>query len=120
MHSKHVRGPLPLTPAAFHILLSLTDAPMHGYAVKKVVEERTEGVVQLGAGTLYHAIRSLDDRGFVAETDAPESEVAPNPRTRFYRITQEGRGILEAELRRLESDVSYARARLAATKAGRS
>ena len=120
MGSKRPRGPLPLTPAAFHILLSLTDVPMHGYGVKQVVEERTDGVVQLGAGTLYHAIGSLQNRGFLAETHPPDPDAVGNPRWRFYRITEEGRGVLEAELRRLESDVSYARARLEATKAGRS
>ena len=56
---------LPLTPAAFHILISLTNANLHGYAIKRDVEARTEGVVRLGAGTLYHAIQSLHKRGLV-------------------------------------------------------
>ncbi len=116
MASKPLRSPLPLTAAAFHILLSLADGVMHGYAVKRVVEARTDGVVRLGAGTLYHAIRSLRNRGFLAETDPPDPDAVGSSRWRFYRITEEGRGVLEAELRRLESDVKHAKAKLAATK----
>lgn len=103
----------PLTPAAFHILVSLMGGAMHGYAIKRVVEERTDGVVRLGAGTLYHAIRSLHKRGLVDETDSPQPYEAGSSRWRFYRITKEGQRALEAELRRLEADVQHANAKLA-------
>ena len=109
---------LPLTPTAFHILVTLTDGALHGYAIKREVEERTEGVVRLGAGTLYHALRSLGNRGLVAETDPPEPEAAGSSRWRFYEITPEGRRVLEAECRRLASDVAYARAKLATVEGG--
>ena len=34
---------LPLTPALFHVLLSLADGEKHGYAILKEVEQRTGG-----------------------------------------------------------------------------
>ena len=36
---------LPLTPALFHVLLSLADGQKHGYAILKEVAERTGGQV---------------------------------------------------------------------------
>ncbi len=114
--SKRTGRPLPLTPTAYHILLSLTDGAMHGYAMKAVVEERTGGVVRLGAGTLYHSIKSLRDRGFVVETKPPESHESPNPRLRFYAITPEGVAVLEAEMKRLEADVELTKAKLASLR----
>ena len=38
---------LPLTPAAFHVLLALSDGPKHGYLIIKDVEDRTSGEVRL-------------------------------------------------------------------------
>ena len=103
---------LPLTHVAFHVLTTLQQGPLHGYAVKRVVEERTKGVIRLGAGTLYHAVGSLGKRGLIAECEAPDPEPAGSSRRRFYEITPLGRRVLRAELERLETDVAFARASL--------
>lgn len=102
----------PLTPATFHILLSLAAEPAHGYHIKRLVEERTKGAVRLGAGTLYAGIRRMVGDGLIAETDAPEEvgDVEPSSRWRFYTITPQGMGALDAEIARLESDLAAARA----------
>jgi len=99
---------LPLTPATFHILLSLHDGVKHGYRIKREVEERTAGVIRLGAGTLYEAIQRLDRSGLIDQTKAPADLETENARWKFYRITAFGRRSLTAELRRLESDVGIA------------
>jgi hypothetical protein len=44
--------PLTLTPIAFQILLALAKKPQHGYGIKLDIEERTEGQLSLGSGTL--------------------------------------------------------------------
>lgn len=103
----------PLTPATFHILLTLSQETAHGYHIKRMVEERTNGAVRLGAGTLYAGIRRMADDGLIEETDPPEdaaSDVEPGSRWRFYAITPRGRDALEAEIARLEADVEAARA----------
>jgi DNA-binding PadR family transcriptional regulator len=101
---------LPLTPATFHILLTLAPGPMHGYAVKREVEERTGGVVRLGAGTLYAGIQRMERDGLIEETDAPDAgDVEPSARWRFYRLTPLGNDVLRAERARLERDLEYAR-----------
>ena len=107
---------LPLTPVAFHLLVTLESGPQHGYAVKRSVEERTRGVIRLGAGTLYHAVGSLAKRGLIAECEAPEPETVGSSRWRFYEITSLGRRVLRAELERLEADVAFARSSIAPVK----
>ena len=109
---------LPLTPPAFHILVALTDADLHGYAIKREVEARTAGVVRLGAGTLYHAIRSLSKRSLIEETDPPTPDEVGSSRWRFYRIRPEGRRVLELEVRRLAADVKYAKRKIVAAREG--
>ena len=111
---------LPLTPATFHILVSLADGTMHGYAIKRAVEERTAGIVRLGAGTLYVAIQRIERQGLIQETDPPAPSDAGSKRWRFYRLTDYGQQVLEAEVARLESDVKQARSKLALAKQGRS
>lgn len=107
---------LPLTPVAFHLLVTLESGPQHGYAVKRSVEERTQGVVRLGAGTLYHAVGSLEKRGLISECAAPEPEAVGSSRWRFYEITPLGRRVLRAELERLEADVAFARSAITPLK----
>ena len=43
----------PLTPAVYQILLSLADGDRHGYGIMQEVDERTDGEIRLGPGTLY-------------------------------------------------------------------
>ena len=102
----------PLTPATFHILLSVAQGPAHGYRIKRAVEERTDGAVRLGAGTLYAGLGRMVRDGLIEETEPPESvgTVEPSSRWRFYEITDVGSDILEREIARLEADLQAARA----------
>src|SRR4051794_26311441 len=88
---------LPLTPAAFHVLLALSDGPKHGYLILKEVEQRTSGAVRLSTGTLYGLIkRFLDDELIVelaAEDDGDE-------RRRPYKLTPFGRQVARGEAER--------------------
>ena len=105
------QGARPLTPATFHILLSVAQGPAHGYRIKRDVEERTNGAVQLGAGTLYAGIGRMVREGLIEETEPPEdSAVEPSSRWRFYGITDVGSDVLEREIDRLEADLQVARA----------
>ena len=101
----------PLTPATFHILLSVAQGPAHGYRIKRDVEERTDGAVQLGAGTLYAGIGRMVRDGLIEETEPPEdAAVEPSSRWRFYEITEVGSDVLQREIARLEADLQAARA----------
>ena len=53
-----------LTEVTFYILLSLY-SPKHGYAVMQFIEEKTGGRLSLGAGTLYGALNSMLEKGWI-------------------------------------------------------
>lgn len=97
---------LPLTPAAFHVLLALADGPRHGYSILKEVEERTGGEVRLSTGTLYGLIKRFLDDELIVELPAEEDG---NERRRPYKLTPFGRQVARAEAVRLEQLVSAAR-----------
>ena len=85
-----------LTEAVYYILLSLT-APMHGYGIMQNVAALSGGRVRLAAGTLYGALNTLVEKGWIESV--PGSEAG---RKKEYRITPRGREVLEGELKRLE------------------
>jgi DNA-binding PadR family transcriptional regulator len=63
------RSFLPLTPAVFHILLSLADEDRHGYGIAQDVDAATHGEVQLEPGTLYGTLDRMGDADLIVETD---------------------------------------------------
>lgn len=84
-----------LTEAVYYILLSLTQ-PMHGYGIMQNVETLSQGRVKLAAGTLYGAINTLLEKGWITALDG-----AGDSRKKEYTITDEGKNVLRAELTRL-------------------
>jgi DNA-binding PadR family transcriptional regulator len=112
MTPRHARASpdahLPLTPATFHILLSLFDGERHGYAIMTEVGERTRGTVKLGPGTLYTALKRLVDSGVVLEAGERRGR-DDDERRRYYRLTPLGRAVARAEARRLNEMVRLAR-----------
>ena len=105
------RAFLPLTPQQFHILLALTGAHLHGYAIIRDVEQRTAGAVRLGTGTLYTALARLEALALVDESNRRAPAGEDDDRRRYYRLTPLGRAVLTAETERLESLVRHARAK---------
>jgi len=97
---------LPLTPALFHVLLSLADGEKHGYAILKEVEQRTTGTVVLSTGTLYGIIKRLLAEGMIRESAAGSDE-----RCTAYRLTAFGRKVALAEAERLRDLVASAQAK---------
>jgi DNA-binding PadR family transcriptional regulator len=102
---------LPLTPTVLHILLSLADGDKHGYAIIKEVRRRTEGDVELGASSLYAVMKRIVADRLVAETDERPDPALDDERRRYYRLTPLGKATMLAELRRLESILTQARAK---------
>jgi DNA-binding PadR family transcriptional regulator len=101
---------LPLTPATFHILLSLSGGERHGYAIMTEVAERTRGKVKLGPGTLYTSLKRLVETGVVEETGEQRSR-DDDERRRYYKLTPLGRAVARAEARRLDEMVRLARSK---------
>ena len=100
---------LPLPPATFHILLALADGELHGYAIMKGVEARSEGTVRLGPGTLYGSLKRLLEAGLVEEGGERADPERGDERRRYYRLTPLGLSVVRAEARRLDAMVRAAR-----------
>jgi DNA-binding PadR family transcriptional regulator len=100
---------LPLTEAMFHILLALADRERHGYRIMQEVDERTEGKVKLGPGTLYGSIKRMLSSGLVEEADERPDPEMDDERRRYYRLTDFGYRVATAEAQRLERLVRSAR-----------
>jgi DNA-binding PadR family transcriptional regulator len=107
------KSPAPVTPASYQILLALAGRDRHGYAILKAVERQTEGGIRLGPGTLYAAIRRLEDEGLIAESGWRPDPDLDDERRRYYALTRAGRAVLVAETERLQALVRLARRTLA-------
>ena len=102
---------LPLTPAMFHILLALADKDRHGYEIMREVEERSEGEVRVGPGTLYGSIKRMLNDELIEELDERPDPELDDERRRYYRLTDLGRRVAIAEAKRLEKLVKSARSK---------
>ena len=84
-----------LTEAVYYILLSL-QKPLHGYGIIQNVNELSKGRVKMAPGTLYGALNTLTDKGWI---DAlPEN---PESRKKEYVLTGSGKTVLREEIERL-------------------
>jgi DNA-binding PadR family transcriptional regulator len=92
---------LPLSPAFFHILLSLGEGERHGYALKREIARRTEGKLKLGPGMLYGSINKMLTLGLIEESDERPDAHLDDERRRYYRITSYGRKVAQAEAARM-------------------
>src|SRR6185437_15614292 len=101
MREPNLESLLPLPTAVFHILIALADRDRHGYSIMQDVAARTEGKVQLSAGTLYSSIRRMLEQGLIEElADSPDPS-SSDERRRYYRLTRFGRRAAKAEVERL-------------------
>ena len=101
---------LALTESTYYILLSLYH-PQHGYGImqqteqmKKLLdmaEQLSGGRVHLAAGTLYGALTSLCEKGWIRPLPAESGS-----RKKKYQLTAEGVQVLKHELARLQQLVA--------------
>ena len=76
------------------ILKSLVPGSAHGYAIARWIEDAAADVLRIEEGSLYPALRRLEDRGLVSsEWGLSEN----NRRARYYSITAAGRKHLRSE-----------------------
>lgn len=100
---------LPLTEAAFHILLALADGEHHGYGIMQDIAQRTNGAMRMGPGTLYGSIKRMLADGLIEAVDERPDPELDDERRRYYRLTDLGQRVALAEARRLEQLVQLAR-----------
>jgi len=101
---------LPLSPAVFHILLSLAGDERHGYGIMQDIARQSDGRYKLGPGTLYDNLQKLMKERLVEETE--NSSTGAESRRRYYRLTKLGRRVLSTEIARLEAAIREAKLHL--------
>lgn len=89
-----------LTESTYYILLSLY-TPQHGYGIMQRTEELSEGRIRLAAGTLYGALNTLCDKGWI--TLLP---IEAGSRKKEYKLTEKGLDVLKKEFSRLQQLVA--------------
>ncbi len=109
MHDPKPDSLLPLPTAVFHILIALADRDRHGYSIMQDVAARTEGKVQLSAGTLYSSIRRMLEQGLIEELAEGPDPSSTDERRRYYRLTRFGKRAAAAEVARLNALLKQAR-----------
>ena len=70
------------------ILKALLLQELHGYGIARWVEQVSGDVLQIEEGSLYPALRRLEDRGFIESRWAMTEN---NRRARWYALTPAGR-----------------------------
>src|SRR6202451_3400023 len=76
------------------ILRTLMLGPMHGHAIAKAIEFRSDDVLQVEQGSLYPALHRLIKRQWIS---AEEGTSENNRRAKFYRLTAKGHRQLAVE-----------------------
>ena len=106
---------LPLSSAAFYILVSLAEGERNGAAMSREVEDLTAGAITLPPGTLYRLVKQLVADGWIEDAGGDGDD----QRRRYYRLTRRGRKIASLEAARLEALVRVSRARRLLPATGR-
>jgi DNA-binding PadR family transcriptional regulator len=91
-----------------YLLTLLSERPMHGYELIRLMEDQFLGLYTPSAGTIYPRLAALEGEGLVTHEDEDGRKV--------YRLTDAGRA--EVEARRTELDALRSQAAEAARTAG--
>ena len=78
------------------ILKTLALQPMHGYGIGLRLEQISKGVFQVNAGSLFPALRRLEQDGLISGSWQLTEN---NRRAKYYTLTTEGRAQLKRETR---------------------
>ncbi len=100
---------LPLTEPVFLVLLSLAQQPRHGYSILKDVKQMSGGRVVLSTGTLYGALQRLLSQGWIERFEDGDT----SRDKRAYRLSNEGKRSLQAEIERMRNLTKLAGLRIA-------
>ena len=76
------------------VLKTLNLEPLHGWAISKRIEQMSEGVLEVGQGSLYPALYRLRDRGLIkSKWEISEAD----QRVKVYELTRKGKDALARE-----------------------
>lgn len=76
------------------VLQSLVLGPAHGYTIARLIQQRSDDLLQVGQGSLYPALHRLEIRKWIASFWGTTEN---NRKARYYRLTPLGKRQLAAE-----------------------
>ncbi len=76
------------------ILSIVASRPRHGYEISRLIETQSAGQLKFHVASLYPLLYRLEERGWL---QGRWVEKAGERRRRFYRLTAEGRRVLESQ-----------------------
>ena len=76
------------------VLKTLSWGPMHGYAIAKWIEQRTQGTLAIVDAALYKSLHRLEHDGAIAAEWGLSDN---NRRAKYYSLTPQGRQSMRAE-----------------------
>src|ERR1700743_1944353 len=94
LHSEMLQGTLDML-----ILRTLVLGPAHGHTIAHAIERGSEEVLQVEHGSLYPALRRLQNRGWLAAFWGTSDN---KRKAKYYRLTPEGKRQLLAQTSRWE------------------
>lgn len=80
------------------LLQLLSEKPMYGYEMIDTLQNRSQNVFELKAGTLYPLLHGMEQKGLL---ESYEREVE-GKRRKYYQITKAGKKFLEGKKREWE------------------
>ncbi len=110
--TSHLSSDEPLTPVVLHILMSLVEGELHGYAIMQAVAAQSSNTLKMGPGTLYGSIKRMLAMGYIIESIPSLLPVREDERRRYYQLTDLGRKAFELEVQRLDRILKTPAARL--------
>lgn len=90
-----------LTPIEFHILVSLLTGERNGLDLIRETAARTDNQVFLVPGTLYTALKRMVAQGWITFGQS-RSASGVDDRKQYYRLTDLGFAMIDAEVTRME------------------
>lgn len=90
-----------LTPIEFHILVSLLAGERNGLDLIRETAARTKNQVFLVPGTLYTALKRMVAQGWITFGQSRSASGADD-RKQYYRLTELGFTMIDAEVSRME------------------
>jgi DNA-binding PadR family transcriptional regulator len=99
MVSAMATGSSSVSEPTYFILAALLDGPLHGHGVIKHVLRLSDGRIRLPVGTLYGALDRLAANGLIV---VDHEEVVDGRARRYYRLTDDGNGLVTSEARRMQ------------------
>src|SRR5262245_54514950 len=76
------------------VLALMEDHPRHGYEIAKLIQERSDGVLQFHVASLYPLLYRMEKRGLIKGTWV---EKAGQRRRRFYKLLPAGQRVLHEQ-----------------------